>query len=108
MMKPNLAPLLIAIAAGFLVLGCATQHRTTLTSAQAKTLAQHLANDVAFTRYGCRPFDDGQTPRFEQGRWVWSDRHGYGNGDLEALVTIAADGSTHEVNLDVLTNLNEF
>ena len=75
-----------------------------MSSTQAKTLAQQLANDEAFTRYGCRPFHDGQTPRFEQGRWVWSDRHGYGKGDLEASVMIAADGSTHEVNFDVLTN----
>ena len=107
-MKSKFNPLLIAMVSAFLLVGCASQHRTTLTSVQAKTLAQQLANDEAFTRYGCRPFNDGQAPRFEQGSWIWSDRHGYGNGDLEALVTIAADGSTHEVNLDVLTNLNEF
>ena len=101
-MKSKLS--LIAIASCFLLVGCETQHRTTLTSVQAKTMAQQLANDEAFTRYGCRPFDDGQAPRFEQGHWVWSDRHGYGKGDLEALVMITADGSTHELNLDVLTN----
>ena len=105
-MKSKIA--FVAIASSFLLVGCATQHRTTLTSVQAKTMAQQLANDEAFTCYGCRPFDDGQAPRFEQGRWVWSDRHGYGKGDLEALVMIAADGSTHEVSLDVWTNLNEF
>ncbi len=102
-MKKTIA-LLLVIASSLLMIGCATQRRTTLTSVQAKTMAQQLANDEAFTRYGCRPFDDGQAPRFEQGRWVWSDRHGYGKGDLEALVMIAADGSTHEVNLDVMIN----
>jgi hypothetical protein len=96
---------LIAIASSFLLVGCATQHGTTLTSVQAKTMAQQLANDEAFTRYGCRPFDDGQAPRFELGHWVWSDRHGYGNGDLEALVMLAADGSTHEVDITVLNNV---
>lgn len=102
-MKKSIA-LLLVIASSLLMVGCATQHRTTLTYVQAKTMAQQLANDEAFTRYGCRPFDDGQAPRFEKGRWVWSDRHGYGKGDLEALVMIAADGSTHEVNLDVMIN----
>ena len=103
-MKRDLTPLLLAIASSFLLVACATPHRTTLTSVQAKTMAQQLANDEAFARYGCRPFDDGQAPGFEQGRWVWSDRSGYGKGDIEAWVMIAADGSTHEVNLGVLTN----
>jgi len=71
---------LFTIASGFLLVGCATQHRTTLTAVQAKTLAQQLANDEAFARYGCRPFQDGQLPRFEQGRWVWSDLRGYPPG----------------------------
>ena len=93
---------LFAIASGILLVGCATQHRTTLTAVQAKTLALQLANNEAFARYGCRPFQDGQLPRFEQGRWVWSDLRGYGKGDLEALVTISAEGAAHEVKLTVL------
>ncbi len=104
-MKSKLAPLLVAIVCSFFLVGCATQHRKTLTAVQAKTLAQQLANDEAFTRYGCRPFHDGQSARFEQGHWVWSDQRGYGKGDLEALVIIAPDGSTHEVNLAVLANI---
>ena len=98
--------LLPFIASMLLLVGCSTtshQHQR-LSVVEAKALAQQLANDAAFTRYGCRPFHEGQSPRFEQGGWVWSDRSGYGKGDLEALVMIAADGSTHEVNFDVLTN----
>lgn len=102
--KPQPMKTIATIAVVFaltLFIGCATQHRTTLTAVQAKTLAQQLANDEAFARYACKPFHDGQAARFEQGHWVWSDRHGYGTGDLEALVIIAADGSTHEVKLTV-------
>ena len=98
--------LLPFIASVFLLFGCSTtpHHSQRLSVAEAKALAPQLANDAAFTRYGCRPFHDGQSPRLEQGRWVWSGRYGYGKGDLEALVMIAADGSTHEINFDVLTN----
>lgn len=103
-MKSQFPPLFIVIASSLLLLGCATQHRTTLTSVQAKTLARQLANDEAFARYGCRPFHNGQSARFEQGHWVWSDQRGYGKGDLEALVMISPDGSTHKVNLTALTN----
>lgn len=99
----NLLPF---IASMLLLVGCSTTpyHSQRLSVVEAKVLAQQLANDAAFTRYGCRPFHEGPSPRFEQGGWVWSDRSGYGKGDLEALVMIAVDGSTHEVNLDVLTN----
>ena len=98
--------LLTIVASVLLLGGCSTtpQHKTPLTAVQAKVLAQQLANDEAFTHYGCRPFGDGHAPRFEQGHWIWSDQHGYGKGDLVALVMIAADGATHEVELNLLNN----
>jgi hypothetical protein len=96
--------LLPILASVLLLSGCSrsTRHTPALTAAQATTLAQRLANDEAFARYRCRPFHDGQPAHFEQGRWVWSDLKGAGQLDLDATVTLAADGSTNRVDLKLL------
>src|SRR4030067_471890 len=78
--------------------------RTALSVEEVKTLAQQLANDEAAKQYHCRPFKDGASARFEQGHWVWSDRKGCGQGDIEVVVLLAADGSTNMVELMFLDN----
>jgi len=92
------------IAAAILLAGCARRNGAALTAEQAQSVAVQLANSKAATLYHCRPFNNSQTARFTQGRWVWSDRQGYGMGDIEASVQLAADGSTNSVDVRVLDN----
>ena len=89
-----------------LLVGCnrSTPPSVLLTAQQAQIIAVQLANGKASTVYHCQPFGDGEVPHFEQGRWVWVDHHGYGQGDLEATVELAADGSTNSVDLKLLDN----
>ncbi len=77
-----------------------------LTAAQAGLLARQLANDEAQAQYHCRPFQAGPSARVEGGRWVWRDRQAYGQGDLEARVSFAADGSGRTVQILLLDNRN--
>ena len=77
-----------------------------LTAEQAKTVAMRLANDKAFTLYHCQPFRDGQPARFVAGQWVWVDLQGFGHGDIQATVELAADGSTNSVDLKLLDSRN--
>ena len=78
-----------------------------LTAEQAKTVAMRLANDKAFTIYHCQPFRDGQPARFVAGQWVWVGLQGFGHGDLQATVQLAADGSTNSVDLRLLDSQNQ-
>jgi hypothetical protein len=88
--------------------GCASQPPgAALTAEQARSVALQLANDKAFTVYQCRPFRDGQPARFVSGRWEWAGREGYGHGDIEAIVALAADGSTNHVDLQLFDSQNE-
>jgi uncharacterized protein YcfL len=88
-----------------LLVGCAsTRQSASLTAEQAKTVAMRLANDKAFTLYHCQPFRDGQPARFVAGQWVWVDYQGFGYGDIQATVELAADGSTHSVDLKLLVS----
>jgi len=73
-----------------------------LTAEQAKTVAMRLANDKVSTLYHCQPFRDGQAARFVAGQWVWVDLQGFGHGDIQATVELAADGSTNSVDLKLL------
>jgi hypothetical protein len=85
-----------------LLVGCAgTRQSASLTAEQAKTVAMRLANERAFTFYHCKPFRDDQPARLVAGHWVWTDRQGYGHGDIQATVEIAADGSTNNVDLQL-------
>jgi len=73
-----------------------------LSAEEAKTMAMRLANGKAFTLYHCQPFRDGQPSRFAAGQWVWVGQQGFGRGDIQATVELAADGSTNSVNLKLL------
>ena len=86
-----------------LLVGCTSTHQTaSLTADQAKAVAIRLANDKASTVYHCQPFRDGQPARLVAGHWVWTDLQGYGRGDIQATVELAADGSTHKVEVQLL------
>ena len=67
-------------------------------------IALRLANDKASTVYHSQPFSSGQPAHFVNGRWVWVGRQGYGRGDIEATVELAANGSTNSVDLKLLDN----
>ncbi len=86
------------------LVGCSSTgpHLTALTADQARTLARQLANEQARALYGAQPFWDGGPARLVQGRWVWSDRRGSGLGDLQATVSLTADGAPHAVEVMLL------
>ena len=86
------------------LVGCSSTilHPATLTPDQASNLAQQLANEKAQTLYNCQPFRNGPPAQFAQGCWVWRDRRGQGNGDVEATVKFAADGAKPDVNVILL------
>jgi len=93
--------LILLLAAG--LVGCrSSQPRAALTAEQATTTAVRLANDKASTVYHRQPFHDGQPARFVADHWVWTDKQAFGRGDLEATVELAADGSTNNVDLNLL------
>jgi hypothetical protein len=85
----------------------AAEKSASLTAEQAKTVAMRLANDKASTLYHCQPFRDGQPARFVAGQWVWADLQGFGHGDIQATVKLAADGSTISVDLQLLDSRNQ-
>jgi hypothetical protein len=71
-------------------------------------IARELANNKAQALYGSRPFLDGTSARFVQGRWIWSDRRGFGVGDMEATVILATDGSAQSVEVMLLDSRGLF
>ena len=97
---------LIAIP-GLLLLGCtSSQQGASLTPEQAQTLAIELANHQAYAKFHCQPFQDGHPAHFVAGHWVWSDRAGVGQMDMEVTVELGANGSTNQINLKLLDNMN--
>jgi hypothetical protein len=105
MKKPMMKhPFIVAL--GLMIVGCGTtpQQGEALTAAQAQAMALKLANLEAQAVYQHQPFSDGQPARLEQGRWVWIARQGYGQGDIEATVELALDGSTNNVQLERIHN----
>jgi len=91
----------------FLIAGCGSlQPKASLTAEQARTVAMQLANVKANALYHCQPFQDGQPVRFVQGHWMWTENRGLGQGDIEAMVELAADGSTNSVKVEFLDNRN--
>lgn len=90
-----------------LLAGCmSSPPKPGLTVEQATTLAVRLANDKAAALYHVQPFHDGQPARYAEGRWAWSDRCGAGHQDVQAIVELAADGSTNCVDLKVFDSMN--
>jgi uncharacterized protein YcfL len=87
-----------------LLVGCSrsTQERASLTAEQAGAAAARLANDKAIVLYHCRPFTDRQPAQLARGRWIWSDRQGFSQGDIEATVLLAVNGATNSVALQLL------
>ena len=86
-----------------LLTGCeASKTPPPLTAEQAGTLSAQLANDKADAVYHHRPFQSTQPANFEAGRWVWTDSHGVGTFDFQAKVELAANGSTNNVDINVL------
>jgi len=93
------------IISSFLLIGCVSSRQSaSLTPQQAHTLAMQAANEKAFTLYHCRPFGDGQPAHFVGGHWVWTDQQGFGHGDMEATVELAADGGPQKVDVTLLDN----
>jgi uncharacterized protein YcfL len=99
-----------AIVLALLLVGCSSTQQsspltsTALTSLQATTLAMKLANEKASAAYNCQPFKKQEPVLFLQGHWVWIGREGIGHGDIQATVDLAADGSTNNVVLQLLSN----
>jgi hypothetical protein len=92
---------ILAVYVVLLVGSVSSQQSASLTSDQAKTVAVQLANQKADTLYHCQPFQDGQPAKFAQGHWVWSDLRGYGHGDIQVTVELAANGSTNDVDIEL-------
>jgi hypothetical protein len=90
---------------GLFLAGCANTHQSSsLTAEQAKTVAIRLANDKASSLYHRQPFRDGQSAQFVAGHWLWVEQQGFGRGDFQVTVELAADGSTNNVDLQLLDN----
>ena len=99
--------ILSTIISAFLLVGCSRSHQSAaLTAEQARSLAIKLANDKALALYHCQPFLDGQPAQFVAGHWIWTSRQGFGHGDVHAKVELAADGSTHDVDVKLFENTN--
>jgi uncharacterized protein YcfL len=95
---------LIVILA-FVLVGCESSQRSaSLTTEQATTIAMRLANDKASTLYQHQPFVAGQPAQFVTGHWLWVAQQGFGLGDIQARVELAADGSTNSVDLQLFDN----
>jgi biopolymer transport protein ExbD len=73
-----------------------------LTGAQAEAKAVELANEKAQALYNCQPFQKRRPAELVDGYWVWNDGRAYGEGDLEATVKFAADGTNPEVTVKLL------
>ncbi len=98
------------IALVFALAGCSIgkQHHAMLTPQQASDLALHLANEKAQSQYQVEPFRAGPAAQFVQGRWVWHQRKGLGQTDMEATVKFAPDGSNPSVSVLLLDSRSEF
>jgi hypothetical protein len=90
-----------------LLTGCESSRQgASLTTEQVTTMAVRLANDKTSTLYQRQPFVAGQPAQFVAGHWVWNAHQGYGNGDIQARVELAADGSTNRVDIKLFNSQN--
>src|SRR5674476_356585 len=99
----------LVVVLAFILVGCeSSRQRASLTIQQATTTAMRLANDKASTLYQHQPFVAGQSAQFVAGHWLWVARQGFGRGDIQATVELAADGSTNNVDLQLFDSQNTF
>ena len=97
----------LVVVLAFILVGCESSRQSaSLTTEQATTTAVRLANDEASTLYQHRPFVAGQPAQFVAGHWLWVARQGFGRGDIQAAVELAADGSTNSVDLQLFDSQN--
>jgi len=71
-------------------------------AAEATLLARQLANQHALALYRCEPFLSGPAAVWTNEHWLWRARQGFGHSDIEALVSLAPDGSTQSVQVLLL------
>jgi hypothetical protein len=69
---------------------------------EATQMARTLANQQALALYRCEPFVNGPSAVWTNEHWFWSARQGLGKGDIEAVVSLAPDGSTQSVQVLLL------
>jgi hypothetical protein len=69
---------------------------------EAAQMARNLANQQALALYRCEPFINGPSVVWTNEHWLWHARQGLGDGDMEAVVSLAADGSTQSVQVLLL------
>jgi hypothetical protein len=99
----------LVVVLAFILVGCESSRQSaSLTTQQATTTAMRLANDKASTLYQHQPFVAGQSAQFVAGHWLWVARQGFGRGDIQATVELAADGSTNNVDLQLFDSQNTF
>jgi hypothetical protein len=96
----------LIVVLAFILIGCKNSRQSALTSEQATITAMRLANDKASTLYQRQPFVAGQPAQFVADHWLWVARQGFGHGDIEATVELAADGSTNSVYLQLFDSQN--
>ena len=97
----------LVVVLAFILIGCKSSRQSaSLTTEQATTTAMRLANDKASTLYQHQPFLPGQPAQFVTGHWLWVARQGFGRGDIQATVELAADGSTNSVDLQLFDSRN--
>src|ERR1039457_1605375 len=97
----------LVIVLAFILVGCESSRQSaSLTTEQATTIAMRLANDKASTLYQHQPFVAGQPAQFVAGHWLWVARQGFGNGDIQATVELAAEGTTNHVDIQLSDSQN--
>jgi hypothetical protein len=78
------------------------QHVLPMEAPEAAQMARTLANQQALALYRCEPFVNGPSAVWTNEHWLWRARQGLGDGDMEAVVSLAADGSTQSVQVLLL------
>ena len=76
-----------------------------MTSNEAGSLAEHLANEKAQALYNCQPFRNSPPARFVRDHWTWHRLQAQGLGDIEATVELAADGAEPKVTVVRLVSI---
>jgi hypothetical protein len=97
----------LILVLAFILVGCVSSRQSALlTTEQATTIAMRLANDKASRLYQHKPFVTGRSAQFVAGHWLWVAQQGFGLGDIQVRVELAADGSTNSVDLQLFENQN--